>query len=125
MRTIRNLYIFVSLLTLMILRPFAPGQWMGSVTVAGLLITWLDTIHQVWINNRDIIAIDKKKKYACLLSIMALVGLVLLVLILVNLIVGLEWLNYPIVLDEITLLSILTCLFQKTIIHWSNKLINN
>lgn len=124
MHAIKNFYIFVALLALMIVRPFAPGAWMGSVAVAGLLVTWLDTMRQVWNSNRKLISKSKKKKYAIMLTTMAALGIVLLVLIVINLIVGIEWLNQSLCTDEITLLSLLICLCQNTIIHFINWVIN-
>ena len=124
MHAIKNLYIFTALIVLMIIRPFAPGEWMGSVAVGGLLVTWLDTMRQVWNTNRKLIQKSKKKKYAISLTIMAALGIVLLVLIVVNLIVGIEWLNSPLCIDEITLLSLLICLCQKTIVHFLNWIVN-
>ena len=124
MHAIKNFYIFVALLALMIVRPFAPGAWMGSVAVAGLLVTWLDTMRQVWNSNRKLISKSKKKKYAIMLTTMAVLGIVLLVLIVINLIVGIEWLNQSLCTDEITLLSLLICLCQNAIIHFINWVIN-
>lgn len=124
MNVIKQFYIFIALIALMIIRPFASSQWMGSVAVAGLLVTWTDTMQQIWNDNKNLICKRKKVKYAISFLIMSVLSIVFLVLILVNLIVGIEWLNAPICLDEITLLSLLLCLSQKLIIRLINNIIN-
>ena len=109
----------------MILRPFASGEWFGSVVVSGLLITWIDTTNHVWKTNKTLIDTQEKSRYTIALLGMFLVGLALLILIIVNLITRVKWLNYSLVLDEITLLSMLICLSQQVIIKLINVIIRH
>ena len=123
MKAIKNLYVIVSIVVLMIIRPFAPGEWFGSIVIAGLFVTWLDTIHKVWKSNFDFLSEQEKERYAIALILMAGIGLVLLVLIIVNFIVHIRWLNSSVVLDEITLLALLICLSQETFVNLVTGLI--
>lgn len=111
--------------SLMIIRPFAPGEWFGSIVIAGLFVTWLDTIHKIWKSNLELPFEKEKERYAIALIIMTGIGLIMLVFIIVNLIVHIEWLNSSVVLDEITLLALLLCLSQEVVVNSITCLIKN
>ena len=125
MKAIKNFYTIISLIVLMILRPFSPGEWFGSVAIAGLFVTWVDTIQKVWKANNKLTLEQEKVRYAVVMLVLSLFGLVQLILIIVNLIVGIEWLNFPVVLDELTLLALLVCLAQNTLVEFINNIIKN
>lgn len=125
MKAIKNFYTIISLIVLMILRPFSPGEWFGSVAIAGLFVTWVDTIQKVWKTNNKLTLEQEKVRYAVVMLVLSLFGLVQLILIIVNLIVGIEWLNLPVVLDELTLLALLVCLAQNTLVEFINNIIKN
>lgn len=125
MKAIKNFYTIISLIVLMILRPFSPGEWFGSVAIAGLFVTWVDAIQKVWKANNKLTLEQEKVRYAVVMLVLSLFGLVQLILIIVNLIVGIEWLNLPVVLDELTLLALLVCLAQNTLVEFINNIIKN
>lgn len=125
MKAIKNFYTIISLIVLMILRPFSPGEWFGSVAIAGLFVIWVDTIQKVWKANNKLTLEQEKVRYAVVMLVLSLFGLVQLILIIVNLIVGIEWLNLPVVLDELTLLALLVCLAQNTLVEFINNIIKN
>ena len=125
MHAIKNLYIIISMVVLMIIRPFAPGEWFGPIVIAGLFVTWLDTIHKIWKSNLELPFEKEKERYAIALIIMTGIGLIMLVFIIVNLIVHIEWLNSSVVLDEITLLALLLCLSQEVVVNSITCLIKN
>lgn len=122
MKVIKDLYLIITLLVLMLLRPWAPGNWFGSVVVAGLLVTWLDTLNHIWEDNST--SNDKEKvRYGVIFTIMGLIGLSLLILLVINLVKSIEWLNSTIVLDELTLLALLLCVSQKSFINLLGNII--
>lgn len=123
MSAIKDFYIATGLVVLMILRPFAPGEWFGSVAVAGILVTWMDTINKIWKANTPCCYGGQKKRYANVFIVLGLVGLALFVLMIVNLAINLKWLNKPVVLDELTLAALLVCLEQNRIIEMVNSYI--
>ena len=123
MSVIKDFYIAIGLVVLMFLRPFAPGEWFGSVAVAGILVTWMDTISKIWKSNTPCCYNNQKKRYANVFIVLGLVGLVLFILMIVNLAVNLKWLNNPIILDELTLVALLICLEQNRIIEIVNSYI--
>ena len=125
MKAIKNFYTIISLIVLMILRPFSPGEWFGSVAIAGLFVTWADAIQKVLKANNKLTLEQEKVRYAVVMLVLSLFGLVQLILIIVNLIVGIEWLNLPVVLDELTLLALLVCLAQNTLVEFINNIIKN
>ena len=109
----------------MILRPFSPGEWFGSIAIAGLFVTWMDTIQKIWKTNNKLTLESEKVRYAVVMLILSLIGLIQLILIIVNLIVGIGWLNLSVVLDELTLLALLACLAQTTLVEFINNIIKN
>jgi len=123
MNVIKNWYAIVALVTLMVTRLFASGEWFGSVVVAGVLVTWIDTTNKIWHKNSNIIRIKEKVRFAIVMLSMSFFGVVQLVLIIVNLVVGLKWLNSPLILDEITLMALLICVIQNEFIDWINNII--
>jgi len=123
MNVIQNWYAIVALVTLMVTRLFASGEWFGSVVVAGVLVTWIDTTNKIWHKNSNIIRIKEKVRFAIVMLSMSFFGVVQLVLIIVNLVVGLKWLNSPLILDEITLMALLICVIQNEFIDWINNII--
>lgn len=125
MKAIKDFYVITTLIVLMIIRPFAPGEWFGSIVIAGLLVTWLDTTYNIWKSNTNITSEREKARYAIVLIIMALLGAAMLILIILNLIMEITWLNTSIVLDEATLLALLLCLSQNTIIGIANCIIKS
>ena len=120
MKVIKNLYSTFVFIILIILRPFASGNWFGSIVVAGLFVTWMDTLNCVW-NDNSKLNIAAKVRYGIIFSIRVVIGLILLALITVNFVIDIKWLNNTIVLDEITLLALLLCVSQKSFI----KLLGN
>lgn len=120
MKVIKNLYSTFVFIILIILRPFASGNWFGSIVVAGLFVTWMDTLNCVW-NDNSKLNIAAKVRYGIIFTIMVVIGLILLALITVNFVIDIKWLNNTIVLDEITLLALLLCVSQKSFI----KLLGN
>lgn len=123
MKAIKDVYTIISLVVLMIIRPFAPGEWVGSVALAGLFVSWMDTISKICKSNSELVIEDEKERYATIMLVLSIVGLAQLILIIVNLVIGITWLNYPVVLDEITLVALLVCLLQSTIINFINAII--
>lgn len=117
MKAIKNLYITISMIVLMIIRFFASGGWFGSIVLAGLFVTWLDTMHKIWESSLCLMEEKEKERYAITLILMTGIGLVLLVFIIVNLIVNIELLKSPLVLDEVTLLALLLCLSQEAFVN--------
>lgn len=117
MKAIKNLYITISMIVLMIIRFFASGDWFGSIVLAGLFVTWLDTMHKIWKSSLGLMEEKEKERYAITLILMTGIGLVLLVFIIVNLIVNIEFLKSPLVLDEVTLLALLLCLSQEVFVN--------
>ena len=122
MKVIKNIYLVIALIVLMILRPFASGNWFGSIVVAGLFVTWMDTMNCVWQDNSNLNG-REKVRYGIIFTIMGLVGVVLLILIIVNLVKDIDWLNNTIFLDEITLLALMICISQKSFIRLLGNII--
>lgn len=123
MKAIKNIYTIVSLIVLMILRLFFPGKWIASAALAGVLVTWIDAMQKIWEANNKLIKYSEKVRYAVVMLILSLLGLIQLILIIINLIVGIEWLNASVVLDELTLFALLVCLAQNTFVELINNII--
>lgn len=118
MRTIKNIYSGVGIFTLMILRLFVSGNWFGSIVLWGLLIAWIDTIGKVLKECDSITHINERRKHAIVMIIMTLFGLVLLLLSIINLVNNISFINDPIFIDEVTLVTLLISLLQNSIIRF-------
>ena len=94
----------------------------GSVVVAGLFVTWMDTMNCVWQDNSKLNGMEKVR-YGVIFTSMGLIGLVLLILIVVNFVKNIDWLNNSIFLDGITLLALLICISQKSFIRLLGSII--
>ena len=123
MKTIKSLYLISAILVLMVTRPFASGEWFGSVVVAGLFIAWIDMTGRVWKENTNFISAESKQRYAITMICLTIVGIAQLIIAILNLILSFEWLNKSVVLDEITLFALLISLEQSAIVRLFNNII--
>lgn len=124
MRRISKIYYFFVFILLVLLRLFVSGPWLGSITVCGLFVTWFDMLNQIWEKNKNL-SPNEKSRYGFIILILAIIGLALLLLTVLNLIVPLKWLTKQIVLDEITLLALMFCVMQKDMVSIICKIIKS
>lgn len=123
MKTVKSLYYIIALIVLMIVRPFASGNWFGSIVLAGLFTAWLNLLNTIWRDNLHLVSKKSKSRYAIIMLCISLLGVILLILAILNLILNITWLNHPTVLDEITLFTLLISLEQNTIVSMFNRII--
>lgn len=123
MKTVKSLYYIIALIVLMIVRPFASGNWFGSIVLAGLFTAWLNLLNTIWSDNFHLVSKKSKSRYAIIMLCISLLGVILLILAILNLILNITWLNHPTVLDEITLFTLLISLEQNTIVSMFNRII--
>lgn len=116
MKVVRDLYVLVALVVLMAIRYFFDGgDWVGSV-VAGLFVTWIDTVSKALNKYSGVTNGSSKTRLGVVLGLMILAGGGLVVLMVWNLANSLKWLNNAMVLDELTLAALLVCLEQNAIV---------
>ena len=107
----------VALVVLMAIRYFFDGDdWVGSVVVAGLFVTWIDTVSKALNKYSGVTNGSSKTRLGVVLGLMILAGGGLVVLMVWNLANSLKWLNNSMVLDELTLAALLVCLEQNAIV---------
>lgn len=124
MKVVRDLYVLVALVVLMAIRYFFDGgDWVGSVVVAGLFVTWIDTVSKVLNKYSGVTNGSSKTQLGVVLGLMILAGGGLVVLMVWNLANGLKWLNNAMVLDELTLAALLVCLEQNAIVSLIGSII--
>ena len=123
MKTVKSLYYIIALIVLMIVRPFASGNWFGSIVLAGLFTAWLNLINTIWSDNLHLVSRKSKSRYAIIMLCFSFLGLAFLILAILNLVLSISWLNHPTVLDEITLFTLLISLEQNTIVAFFNRII--
>ena len=117
MKVVRDLYVLVALVVLMAIRYFFDGgDWVGSVVVAGLFVTWIDTVSKALNKYSGVTNGSSKTRLGVVLGLMILAGGGLVVLMVWNLANSLKWLNNAMVLDELTLAALLVCLEQNAIV---------
>lgn len=117
MKVVRDLYVLVALVVLMAIRYFFDGgDWVGSFVVAGLFVTWIDTVSKALNKYSGVTNGSSKTRLGVVLGLMILAGGGLVVLMVWNLANSLKWLNNAMVLDELTLAALLVCLEQNAIV---------
>ena len=117
MKVVRDLYVLVALVVLMAIRYFFDGgDWVGSVVVAGLFVTWIDTVSKALNKYSGVTNGSSKTRLGVVVGLMILAGGGLVVLMVWNLANSLKWLNNAMVLDELTLAALLVCLEQNAIV---------
>ena len=125
MRTIRDIFLLVIILFLMLLRIWFSGYWLGSVAIAGVLITWMDIICKIVQRNQSLSNAFRQRRFVIIVAVLVVVGLAMAVIMVWNLVVGLEWVNDSLLLDELGLLSLLLCLPEEGILKWITAIIQN
>lgn len=123
MRIVKNYYIIVSLLVLMIVRVFAKGGWFGTIVVISFLIPWIEITNLIIKIGNNLKSEREKKRYALVLAFMFIVGTICFILAIVNIVINISWLNRPIILDELTLITLLICLCQSAGVNIANSFI--
>lgn len=120
----RDFLCLVAMVTLIVARAlFKENGWVASIAVFGLLVAWLDILGGVYNDNGHL---KKSKQSRCIIimGIMAIVAAIMVVFCMVNIVQKNEFLNSTIVMDEITLLSLLISLLRNRIVSIIDDLIN-
>lgn len=123
MEKIRDTHIFVVIIFLMIMRVVVEGKWFGCVVIAGLLISLFDIIKKIYMDNMKLVVDQQKMRYAIVFIVLNAFFLFNCILLLLNAMMEICWLNATAFLDEITLLTLLLTLPQRLIIEKINKII--
>lgn len=114
----------VAMVTLIVARAlFKENGWVASIAVFGLLVAWLDILGGVY-NDNEHLKKSKQSRCIIIMGIMAIVAAIMVVFCMVNIVQKNEFLNSTIVMDEITLLSLLISLLRNRIVSIIDDLIN-
>lgn len=114
----------VAMVTLIVARVlFKENGWVASIAVVGLLVAWLDILGGVYNDNRHL---KKSKQSRCIIvmGVMVIIAAIMVVCCMVNIVQKNDLLNSTIVMDEITLLSLLISLLRNRIVSIIDDLIN-
>ena len=120
----RDFLCFVAMITLIVARVlFKENGWVASIAVIGLLVAWLDILGGVYNDNRHL---KRSKQSRCIIvmGIMVIIATIMVVFCMVNIVQKNKFLNNTIVMDEITLLSLLISLLRNRIVSIIDALIN-
>ncbi len=119
---LKNIYVIIALIVLMITRVFVCyGDWFSTVVIAGFLVALFDIISKLYLANRTLVIDKQKIRYAVIFIILNLIFVSALILLIINAIINLEFFSKVVVLDEITLLTLLISLPQNLIIEAINR----
>jgi hypothetical protein len=123
MSYVKNYYVIISLIVLMVLRIFVSGIWFSTIILAGFLIALHDIIIKVYDQNKTIIIQRQKIRYAIVSIVLNAFFVIILVVAIINFIIGIKLICSATVLDEITIFTLLISLPQSFIIKKINKII--
>lgn len=123
MKSIKNIHIVIIIIVLFIFRLFKSGGWFGCVVIAGFLVALFDIIVKLYKTNTNLVFDKHKSRYGLILIGLNLLFSIGLILLFANAIWYISWINNTLVLDEITLLTLLISLPQESIISRINSTI--
>lgn len=124
MKSLKNILVCVILVSFMVIRFWNSGNWISSLSIWSMLVTWFDTLRIIVIENKSINSSGEKTRFGIISFVMISFGIISLVISIIHLTIGVEWLNEAVALDEITLFSLLICLTQKSVVSILNKIIH-
>lgn len=122
MNSIRQAYYAGTIIVLMIIRYIMTGTWFGSIVVAGVFISWIDIIVRTIKRSANLSNGAAKKRAAIIITFLGIIGFAILCVGVVNIVIPIDQLQNPVILDELTLLALLLC-FAKDIIVGGIRLI--
>lgn len=124
MKSLKNILVCVILVSFMVIRFWNSGNWISSLSIWSMLVTWFDTLRIIVTENKSINSSGEKTRFGIISFVMISFGIISLVISIIHLTIGVEWLNEAVALDEITLFSLLICLTQKSVVSILNKIIH-
>lgn len=124
MKSLKNILVCVILVSFMVIRFWNSGNWISSLSIWSMLVTWFDTLRIIVTENKSINSSSEKTRFGIISFVMISFGIISLVISIIHLTIGVEWLNEAVALDEITLFSLLICLTQKSVVSILNKIIH-
>ena len=123
MEKVKDTHIFWSIVILIIIRIFQAGKWVACVTIAGFIIAISDIIRNIYLANQDLVDEEEKVRYGTIfIGANILLGIATC-LLLVNFTMEIEILYSSILIDEISLFTLLLTLSQKKILRKINNMI--
>lgn len=125
MEKIKDTHIFRSIIFLIIIRLFQGGKWVACVTIAGLIIAFVDVIRKLYAENRDLVDENEKVRYGSILVVIDILLGIIIFLLIINLTMDIKILYSSILIDEISLFTLLLTLSQKEILQKINNKIRN
>lgn len=123
MKRIKENTILLTILFLIVARLFVPGRWFGCIVIGGFLVTLLDLIRMIYTDNNNLKLDNQKIRYGIIYFVLSTMFYAGVISIILNIIMEIKWLNAPIFLDELTLITLLLSLSQKFIVNKINKVI--
>lgn len=123
MNKIKDIHILIFIIFLMVIRIGEEGKWFGVVVLSSLLIPLFEIINKIYLNNLNLVEKNQKVRYGIFLTISNLIFLLILLLLVIDFVKDIKWMNTSLFLDEITLLTLLLTLPQNLIIEIINNLI--
>lgn len=123
MEKVKDTHIFWSIVILIIIRIFQAGKWVACVTIAGFIIAIFDIIRNIYLANQDLVDEEEKVRYGTIFIAANILLGIATCLLLVNFTMEIEILYSSILIDEISLFTLLLTLSQKKILRKINNMI--
>lgn len=123
MEKIKQTHIFWFIVVLMIIRLFCAGKWMACVGMAGLMIAIGDVLCRFYCENRDVSGDRMRTRYGIVFIFINLLFFITGILLIVNMIADVPCLYDVLLVDEMTLFTLLLTITQNKVIDKLNKFI--
>ena len=110
-------------ITLFTARLLGAGGWFGSVSLLGLLLTFVDYYNKIRKANSHINKNGQCRRFAIVQLVIIAISLVSLFVLLWNVIYPITWVSAPLFLDVVSLIGLLLAMVQDTFLGWINTYI--
>lgn len=110
-------------ITLFTARLLGAGGWFGSVSLLGLLLTFVDYYNKIRKANSHINKNGQCRRFAIVQLVIIAISLVSLFVLLWNVIYPITWVSSPLFLDVTLLIGLLLTMVQDTFLGWINTYI--
>lgn len=122
MKKFKGFFLFCAFISLFGVRFFKSIPWVSSLAVTSVLISLFDITSHIW-NDNSYQKIKRNGIYIFCLGVSIIIDVLLIMLIIINIVLSLSWMENDLFIDEVTIIALMLNVFQASIISFINFII--